>query len=138
MALNAASHNSAGIKTGTVSGQPPPTSTETASAILGASKADPIGHHEAGKDNGDKEAGVKVKSEKELERERRKAEKQKKFDEKKAKVAAGASTPTISKNKEKKIKQDSAKEEPLLEYKETTPPGDKKSLSIQERRESTC
>ena len=129
MALNAASHNSAGIKTGPVAGQPPAPSSDATAAILGASKTDPLGHHEAGKDNGDKEAGAKIKSEKELEKERKKAEKQKKFDEKKAKVAATAGAATSSKSKDKKAKQESGKEEAVLpEYKEKTPLGHKKGL----------
>lgn len=55
----------AGEKTGPVTGQPPSASSETASAILAASKDDPMGQHEGGQDGGDKEAGKKVKSEKE-------------------------------------------------------------------------
>ena len=55
----------AGEKTGPVSGQPPPASSETASAILGASRNDPMGQHEGGQGVGDKAAGKKIKSEKE-------------------------------------------------------------------------
>ena len=57
----------AGEKTGPISGQPPPASSETASAILGASKDDPMGQHEGGHDRGDKGAPAKAKSEKERE-----------------------------------------------------------------------
>ena len=82
MALNAASHNAskeseilvvevarrltdtAGEKTGPISGQPPPASSETTAALLGAAKEDPMGQHEGGHDGPDKEAGEKVKSEK--------------------------------------------------------------------------
>ena len=85
MALNAASHNpgklrfecrytnylrsntenTAGEKTGPVSGQPPSASQETTAALLGASKDDPMGQHEGGQDRGDKDAPKKIKSEKE-------------------------------------------------------------------------
>ena len=128
MALNAASHAPPGLKTGPVSGQPPPASTETTAALLGAAKNDPIGQHEGGQDHGDKEAGVKVKSEKELEREKKKAEKQKKFDDKKAKIAGSTAAATgPSKNQEKKAKAESKDEKVPLQYKEPTPPGEKKS-----------
>lgn len=135
MALNAASHHPPGLKTGPVSGQPPPASTETTAALLDAAKNDPMGQHEGGQDRGDKEAGSKVKSEKELEKERKKAEKQKKFDEKKAKVA-GSTTTTgageTSKTKEKKAKAAEQKEEKLSsQYQEPTPPGEKKSKDWQ-------
>ncbi|KAL2050731.1 hypothetical protein ABVK25_008969 [Lepraria finkii] len=66
MALNAASHNPAGEKTGPISGQPPSASQETTAALLGASKDDPMGQHECGQDRGDKDAPKKIKSEKEL------------------------------------------------------------------------
>ena len=127
MALNAASHNSPGIKTGPVSGQPPSASSETTAALLGASKEDPMGQHEGGHDGQDGEAGVKLKSAKELEKERKKIEKQKKFDEKKAKTAAVPPSSGTSKTKEKKTKQESIKDEPSSEYNEPTPPGEKKS-----------
>ena len=127
MALNAASHNPPGIKTGPVSGQPPPASSEATAAILGAAQKDPIGHHEGGHDRGDKEAGTKIKSEKELEKERKKAEKQKKFEEKKTKVSENSNNQATSKAKEKKAKLESSKEAPLPEYQEPTPPGQKKS-----------
>lgn len=65
MALNAASHNAPGAKTGPISGQPPSTSSENTAALLGASKSDPLGQHEGGQDRGDKEGPAKVKSEKE-------------------------------------------------------------------------
>lgn len=125
MALNAASHNAPGLKTGPISGQPPSASPETTAALLGASKEDPVGQHEGGQITGDKDAGKKIKTEKELEKERKKAEKQKKFEEKKAKAVPA---PGVSKTKEKKAKQDSTKDEPLPEYQEQTPPGEKKSM----------
>lgn len=130
MAYNAASHNPPGLKTGPISGQPPPVSAETSAALLGASSRDTIGQHEGGKDQGDHEAGAKVKSEKELEKERKKAEKQKKFDEKKAKVAGDPAMTVASKTKDKKAKQESAKEAPLPEYHEPTVPGQKKSMLL--------
>ena len=54
----------AGEKTGPISGQPPPTSSETTAALLGAAKDDPMGQHQGGHDGPDKEADTKVKSEK--------------------------------------------------------------------------
>ena len=64
MALNAASHNTPGEKTGPLSGQPPSTSSETTAALLGAAKEDAMGQHQGGHDGPDKEAGPKEKSEK--------------------------------------------------------------------------
>lgn len=84
MALNAASHNpsnvqlqikhpnclipdnteTAGEKTGPVSGPPPSASIETTAAILEASKDDSTGQHEGSRGNGDQEAPKKIKSEK--------------------------------------------------------------------------
>lgn len=55
----------AGVKTGPVTGQPPPVSSETAAALLGASNSDPLRQHEGGQDGGDKLEGKKIKSEKE-------------------------------------------------------------------------
>lgn len=68
-----------------------------------------------------------------VEKERKKAEKAKKFAEKQAKSVTGPSAPAASKNKEKKAKQEAAKEEPLPEYVEETPPGEKKSKSGKSR-----
>jgi len=65
-----------------------------------------------------------------VEKERKKTEKAKKFAEKQAKTVNGAATPALSKNKEKKAKAESSKEEPLPEYVEETPPGEKKSKHI--------
>ncbi|KAL2357681.1 valyl-tRNA synthetase-like protein [Cryomyces antarcticus] len=123
MALNAASHNTPGEKTGPVTGPPPSLSNETTSALLGASEQDPTGQHAPGKDGGDRDAGKKLKSEKELAKERAKAEKVAKFKEKEAKKL-NASAPTQSKPKEKK----KVVEEPLPEYVEETPSGQKKIL----------
>ncbi|KAI4105861.1 MAG: hypothetical protein L6R37_002507 [Teloschistes peruensis] len=129
MALNAASHNSAGVKTGPVTEQPPQVSSEAVSDLLKSSEGDPMGQHQGGKDGGDKDADKKVKSEKELEKERKKAEKQKKFDEKKAKTSnTAASSAAPSKTKEKKAKQTAEKEAPLPKYVEETPLGQKKIL----------
>lgn len=128
MALNAASHNPAGEKTGPISGQPPPASSETTAALLGASKDDPMGQHEGGRDGGEKDASKKVKSEKELEKDRKKAEKQKKFDEKEAarKVQQESGT---SKTKEKKVKPEVAKEELLPDFEWSAGSGKKKHLA---------
>lgn len=64
-----------------------------------------------------------------VEKERKKAEKAKKFAEKQAKTVNGPGAPATSKSKEKKAKQEAVKEEPLPEYVEETPPGEKKSMS---------
>jgi valyl-tRNA synthetase len=61
-----------------------------------------------------------------VEKERKKAEKAKKFAEKQAKIATTAATGP-SKSKDKKTKPDAVKVEPLPEYIEETPPGQKKS-----------
>lgn len=55
----------AGEKTGPTTGDPPQVPSETAAALLGTSKNDPLGQHIGGQDGGDKQAGKKVKSEKE-------------------------------------------------------------------------
>ena len=128
MALNAASHNPPGLKTGPASGQPPPVSSDTTSALRDASKSDAIGQHEGGKDDGDKSAGAKVKSAKELDKERKKAEKQKKFEEKQAKSATTPDAANVSQNKEKKVKPEPSKTDQLPAYHEPTPPGEKKSM----------
>ena len=63
-----------------------------------------------------------------MEKDRKKAEKAKKFAEKHAKTVNSSATPVLSKTKEKKAKQDSAKDEPLPKYVEETPEGEKKSV----------
>lgn len=128
MALNAASHNTPGMKTGPATGQPPPVSSETTAALIGAQKTDALGQSQGGQDRGDKEAPQKFKSEKELEKDRKKAEKQKKFEEKQAKAAPASTASATSKGKEKKAKAEAAKEDSLPEYKEQTPFGEKKIL----------
>lgn len=60
-----------------------------------------------------------------VERERKKAEKTKKFTEKQAKTTSNS---TASKSKGKPTKKESAKDVPLPEYIEETPPGEKKSM----------
>lgn len=55
----------AGTKTGPVTEQPPQASSDAVSDLLGASKDDPMGQHQGGKDGGDKDGDKKVKSEKE-------------------------------------------------------------------------
>ncbi|MCJ1272728.1 hypothetical protein MMC21_000515 [Puttea exsequens] len=128
MAFNAASHNVLGIKTSPVSGEPPPASSETTAALLGASKNDPTGQHEGGKDQGDKEGEKKAKSEKELGKERKKAEKQKKFDEKKSKTANAPGSASTSKTKEKKAKSEKETETALPDFEWTSGDGSKKEL----------
>jgi valyl-tRNA synthetase len=122
MALNAASYNPTGEKTGTMSGQPPPPSDDTKAAILEAANGDLKGHNVPGQDGGDKNAEKKVKSEKELAREKQKADKLAKLAAKqeKQKALQAASQP---KQKEKKQQQ-----EKLAPYVEDTPKGEKKIL----------
>ncbi|KOS19494.1 Valine--tRNA ligase [Escovopsis weberi] len=72
-------------------------------------------------DNKDNKA---PKSEKELEKERKKAEKAAKLEAKKAKAAQVAANPA----KEKKAKEKKPAEEPVPEYVEDTPVGDKKRI----------
>ena len=68
-----------------------------------------------------------------VEKDRRKAEKDRKFQEKKAAQQLKAiNEPQTSKSKEKKAKQEAAKDEPLPEYVEETTPGEKKSMSRSE------
>ncbi|KAL9120281.1 MAG: hypothetical protein Q9187_003160 [Circinaria calcarea] len=119
----------AGSKTGPITGQPPQLSSEATAELLGAQKEDPLGQHAGGQDGGDEEGGKKIKSEKELEKERKKAEKDRKFAEKQAKAALkGPTTAAPSKTQEKKAKLGAAKDEPLPEYREETPAGEKKIL----------
>ncbi|UKZ62974.1 uncharacterized protein TrAtP1_004202 [Trichoderma atroviride] len=66
----------------------------------------------------------KPKTEKELEKERKKAEKAAKLEAKKAKAVAAAAAPV----KEKKAKKEKVEEEPLPEYVEDTPVGEKKRI----------
>lgn len=122
MALNAASHNPTGTKTGPVSGQPPPPSDDVKSAILAAAEGDPKGENAAGQDGGDKNGEKKEKSERELAKERQKAEKAAKMAAKQEKQKAMAAA---SKPKEKKEKKEPEK---LPPYKEETPKGEKKIL----------
>ena len=56
--------NTAGEKTGPISGQPPSASSETTAALLGAAKEDYMVQHQAGHDEPDKESKIKEKSEK--------------------------------------------------------------------------
>jgi valyl-tRNA synthetase len=122
MALNAASHNIPGEKTGPVSGQPPPVSQDTKAAIADAANSEATGANAPGKDGGDKQGEKKEKTERELAKERAKAEKQAKFDEKMAKKKAMQAQTAPKKQKEKK------EQEKLAPYKEETPKGEKKIL----------
>jgi valyl-tRNA synthetase len=121
MALNHASHNPTGERTGPASGPPPPPSAEQKATIMSAANNDALGQSAPGKDGGDKDAPQKEKSEKELAKEKAKAEKLAKLEAKKQKQAAmqAASQP---KQKEKKQQQK------LPPYEEKTPKGEKKIL----------
>ncbi|KJY00225.1 valyl-trna synthetase like protein [Zymoseptoria brevis] len=121
MALNHASHNPTGEKTGPATGQPPPPSNETKAALLEAANGDPKGQSAPGKDGGDGDGGKKEKSERELAKERQKAEKAAKLA---AKLEKQKAMQAASKPKEKEKKQ----QEKLASYKEDTPKGEKKIL----------
>ncbi|KAB2574020.1 Aminoacyl-tRNA synthetase class I conserved site [Lasiodiplodia theobromae] len=122
MALNHASHNPTGEKTGPATGPPPPVSSETAAAVAESAKQDPVGQQAPGKD-GEVKEGEKPKTAKQLEKERQKAEKAKKFAEKEAKKQALAAATTKNATK----KKTAAKEE-IKPYVEETPKGEKKIL----------
>ncbi|OCK77520.1 valyl-tRNA synthetase-like protein [Lepidopterella palustris CBS 459.81] len=130
MALNSASHNTPGKKTGPVTGQPPSLSDETKAELLSAANSDATGQSAPGRDGGDKGTEKKVKSEKELEKERKKAEKDKKFQEKQAKLKSeGKKAEAGKEKKEKKATGKAEKEKEVLpEYLEETVKGEKKIL----------
>ncbi|KAF2266081.1 valyl-tRNA synthetase [Lojkania enalia] len=127
MALNAASHNIPGEKTGPITAPPPELGVDSKKDILAAASADRTGQNIPGRDGGEQNKEKKVKSEKELEKERKKAEKDAKFKAKKAaqeaaKKDSGNSTPKEKVGKKKK------EEDVLPEYVEETPVGEKKIL----------
>ncbi|KXS96898.1 hypothetical protein AC578_6221 [Pseudocercospora eumusae] len=124
MALNHASHNPTGEKTGPATGQPPPPSAESKNAILEAANGDIKGQSAPGKDGGDANAPKKEKTEKELAKERAKAEKEAKFlakqQKQKQQQQQAASAPKAQKEKKQQVK--------LAPYVEKTPKGEKKIL----------
>lgn len=65
-----------------------------------------------------------------MEKDRKKAGKAKKFADKKAKHTESSSASTPSKSKEKRSKHEAPKEEPLPDYVEETPHGEKKSTQV--------
>ncbi|KAL6908446.1 tRNA synthetases class I domain-containing protein [Trichoderma evansii] len=106
---------------------PPNVSGETKQEIATSTQSAAPGAHSSGQDAGAEpvaQGAPKVKTEKELEKERKKAEKAAKLEAKKAKAAAAATAPT----KEKKAKKEKVEEEPLPEYVEDTPVGEKKRI----------
>ena len=122
MALNHASHNPTGEKTGPATGQPPPPSDETKAAIMEAANGDVKGQSAPGKDGGDPNAPKKEKTEKELAKEKAKAEKLAKLAAKQAKQQEmQAKSQPKEKTKKKEV-------EKLAPYKEETPSGEKKIL----------
>ncbi|KAF2146525.1 uncharacterized protein K452DRAFT_294091 [Aplosporella prunicola CBS 121167] len=126
MALNHASHNIPGEKTGPATGPPPPVSSEAASAIVDASQKDAMGQHAPGQDEAKPVAAEgenKPKTEKELKKEREKAEKAKKFQEKQAKKAQLAANTVKNASKKKVVGTEAMKP-----YVEETPKGQKKIL----------
>ncbi|KAJ4170333.1 valine--tRNA ligase [Fusarium falciforme] len=121
MATNSGRGNPIGASEGLedATNTPPAVPAEEKKSIT--ESATPV--HASGADAG-AEGGAKVKTAKELEKERKKAEKQAKFEAKKAKAAASAPKPA----KEKKPKEKKVEEEPLPEYVEDTPEGEKKRI----------
>ncbi|KAK0259952.1 hypothetical protein LTR91_000497 [Friedmanniomyces endolithicus] len=128
MAVNAASHNIPGLKTGPVTGQPPPLSDDAKAAILGAAEDDPKGTNAPGQDGGDKDGDQKVKSEKELAKDRAKADKAARFAAKQEKSKALQAASQPNKLKEKKKEQQAQAQAKLAPYEEDTPKGEKKVL----------
>ncbi|ORY65855.1 tRNA synthetases class I-domain-containing protein [Pseudomassariella vexata] len=132
MATNSARGNPIGAPEGPSKvgeGTPPPVSTEVKGAVKVAGQADGPGVHSAGQDSTTAPAETKVKTEKELERERKKAEKNAKFLEKqKAKQDAAQAASAAAASKPKKVKPQKVEEDPLPEYVEDTPHGEKKRL----------
>ncbi|KAH7123561.1 valyl-tRNA synthetase-like protein [Dendryphion nanum] len=128
MALNGASHNVTGDKTGPVTSAPPPVDQDTKAALLDSANTEATGQNAPGRDGGEKGVEKKVKTEKELEKERKKAEKDAKFKAKKAAQAAASGDKTAGKASEKKEKKPKAEKEQLGEYVEETKKGEKKIL----------
>ncbi|KAF2468062.1 uncharacterized protein BDR25DRAFT_290612 [Lindgomyces ingoldianus] len=127
MALNAASHNIPGEKTGPVTAAPPSVGDDSKKDILENASAETTGQSAPGRDGDGKDVPKKVKTEKELEKERKKAEKDAKFKAKKAaQAAAGPAGKEGAKagGKEKKKEE----KEVLPEYVNETEPGQKKVL----------
>ncbi|KAH7329300.1 tRNA synthetases class I-domain-containing protein [Stachybotrys elegans] len=129
MATNSGRGNPIGATEGAenTTGAPPLVPGETKNEILGAAQTGATGVHATGGDAGTAPAAAgppKIKTEKELEKERKKAEKAAKFEAKKSKAAQADPKPA----KEKKVKEKKAEEEPLPEYVEDTPEGEKKRI----------
>ena len=128
MAVNAASHNAAGQKTGPATGPPPPASDETKSAVLGAANDEPTGQSAPRRDSISMQNASQVKSEdklrKEKEKEAQKAAKLAKLEAKKAKQAQ--MQPKDAKAKDKKRETNAGA--PTAQYTEETPKGQKKIL----------
>ena len=127
MAVNAASHNTPGEKTGPATGPPPPASQETKSAILNAANGEPTGQSAPGRDSVAMQAGEQGKSEEKLRKEKekaaQKAEKLAKLEAKKAKQAQQQ-----PKEKAKKEEKKTATQPNSIQYAEETPVGQKKIL----------
>ncbi|KAI1847381.1 hypothetical protein JX265_005560 [Neoarthrinium moseri] len=129
MATNSGRGNPIGAEEGPSKvgeGAPPPLSNETKNAVAAGQATDPV--HAGGQDSTMAAAEAKPKTAKELERERKKAEKNAKFAEKQKAKAAAAAQPAQAAAKPKKEKAPKPVEEPLPEYVEDTPVGEKKRL----------
>lgn len=128
MALNGASHNVPGEKTGPTTAHPPAPSAESKAAILDAANGDAVGQSAPGRDGGDSNGEAKGKSEEKLRKEKEKAakaaEKQAKFEAKKAK----AQEKVAGSGKAKEKKKDTQPAVSSKDYVELTPPGEKKIL----------
>ena len=128
MAVNAASHNAPGQKTGPNTGAPPATSEDTKQAILQAANAEATGQSAPGRDSVAMNAGQQAKSADKLRKEKEKADqkaaKLAKLEEKKAKQAQQQPKDTKTKDK----KKETAPAPDSKSYVEETPRGQKKIL----------
>ena len=125
MAVNAASHNAPGQKTGPNTGSPPPASDETKSALLNAANAEPTGQTAPGRDSVAMNAGKsEEKVRKEKEKEAQKAAKLAKLEAKKAKQAEQQNKEGSKKEK----KKETSNQPNIADYVEETPRGHKKIL----------
>ncbi|KAK5990349.1 Valyl-tRNA synthetase [Cladobotryum mycophilum] len=103
------------------SAAPPQTSSETKQEIANEAQSATSGLHASGQDA---DAAPAAPGATKWKKERKKAEKAAKLEAKKVKAAQAAAAPV----KEKKVKEKKAAEEPIPEYVEDTPVGEKKRI----------
>lgn len=128
MAVNAASHNAPGQKTGPATGPPPAPPEDTKAAVLNAANSEPTGQAVPGRDSIATHAGDQSKSEEKLRKEKEKADQKAakiaKLEAKKAKQAQQQSSDGRSKEK----KRETGTQPNSIDYTEETPKGHKKIL----------